>query len=243
MKILKWSLLILLILVIIGLAAAGYFAAKVYDKVPMTLDHNYLRRPKEKEPFIPFHVMKKGQNNYDLIRRSDPAKVASIQYDEDEFNYICRTLLYSNLLNQAGMTGGKRISSKRISFILKDGAFHLKHVMEVPKNPFGKYINLHIVFKLTVRDGKEHFDILSAKAGVFDIPNSMIEKKLQEVVNKHYRGSSGEKVVQQAIMDLHTDEKGIFMEYRPYVFRKNLNKVSESPAGIFLGRSGVRHAK
>ena len=160
MKILKWSLLGFLVLIVIVLTVAGFFAAKVSDKTPMALDHNYLNRPKEKAPYIPFHVMKKGQNNYEMIKRSDPAKVASIRYDDDEFNYILRTLMYSNLLNQAGLTGGKTITARRTSFILKQGAFHLKQIVEVPQNPFGKYINVHIVFKLSVRDGKEKIEIL-----------------------------------------------------------------------------------
>ena len=243
MKFLKWFLLILFLLIVAGVISAGILAEKVCDKVPMALDHNYLRRAREKEPFIPFHVMKKGQNNYDLIRRSGPDHVATIRYDDDEFNYILRTLLYSNLLNQAGMTGGRRISAKRTSLILKNGVFHLKQIMDIPHNPFGKYINLHIIFKISVRDGKETVEILSARAGTFEIPKSVTEEKLKEIVAAHYRGTSSEKFIQEAVRDLHTDEQGIFMEYRPYSFRRNLKKMSGGPAGIFFGRSGRNYGK
>ena len=166
--------------------------------------------------------------------------IEAVKYEDDEFNYILRTLMYSNLLNQAGLTGGKTITARRTSFILKQGAFHLKQIVEVPQNPFGKYINVHIVFKLSVRDGKEKIEILSAKAGVFDIPKQMLEKKLKKAVDTYYRGTSRERIVQESVIELHTDEKGIFMEYRPYVFRKNLKKNSGGPAGIFLGNRGVR---
>ena len=241
MKILKWSLLGFLVLIVIVLTVAGFFAAKVYDKEPMELDHSYLNRSKEKEQFIPFHVMKKGQQNYDLIKRSDPSKVAVIRYEDDEFNYILRTLMYSNLLNQAGLTGGRTISPRRTSFILKKGVFHLKQIVDAPQNPFGRFINVHITFKLSVKDGKEKIEILSARAGAFDIPKSILDEKLKELTENHYRGSAGERFIRESVIDLHTDETGIFVEYRPYVFRKNLKKASGGPAGILLGRSGVRY--
>ena len=63
MKILKWIFGLLLFLLLFCLITGGIVAVKVYDSVPMPLDHSYLRRPKEKEPFIPFYVMQKAQNN------------------------------------------------------------------------------------------------------------------------------------------------------------------------------------
>lgn len=243
MKILKWIFGLLLFLLLFCLITGGIVAVKVYDSVPMPLDHSYLRRPKEKEPFIPFYVMQKAQNNYDIMKHSVPETVSSIQYEDDEFNYILRTVLYSNLLNQAGATGGKRISAKRTSFILKDGAFHLKYVVETPQSPFGKYINLHVIFKISVKDGKENLQILSATAGSFRIPDFIVQKMVKEFLQKYYEGTSGQEIVRHSIIDLHMDREGISMKYHPYHLKRRLKKVSGTSTGTFLGMMGYKDEK
>ena len=228
-----WSFGSILLLLCV---AACILLSVAFEDVPMPLDHHYLRRPKEKEPFIPFYVMQKGQNNYEIMRKSNPYTQASIQYEEDEFNYIIRNVLFSNILNQAGATGGIRITAKRTSLILKDGVFHLKYIMETPGNPFGKYLNLHFIIKLTIKDGMEHLEILSAKAGPLNIPKFLVDPEVNKILDKHYRGTSQEKLVRDCIIDLQTDEKGISAEYRPYVLKKELKNVSGGAAGEFLGQ-------
>lgn len=232
-----WLLWGLLGVVVVCLITSVILTAMVIDKVPMPLDHYYLKRPKKKEPFIPFYVMQKGQLNYAAMKKSKPESISTLQYEDDEFNYILRNVIYSNLLNQAGATGGKRITAKRTSIILKDGVFHLKHIVDIPQNIFGKYINVHVVFKITVKDGKENLEIISAKAGSLSIPDFILNSKMEEIL-KVYRGTNQEKIVQESIIDLRTDQKGIFVKYRPYVLKQNIKKVSDGATGVFLGQLG-----
>ncbi|MBE6404956.1 MAG: hypothetical protein E7040_02935 [Lentisphaerae bacterium] len=239
-KIILWSVGPLFLLLCM---TACILMAMAFDDVPMPLDHYYLRRPKEKEPFIPFYVMQKGENNYEIMRKSNPYTRASISYEDDEFNYILRNVIFSNLLNQSGATGGNRITAKRTSLILKEGLFHLKYTMETPGNPFGKYLNLHLVMKLTVKDGVDHIEIVSAKAGSLNIPKFIMEAKVNEVLKENYRGTSQEKLVKECIIDLKTDDKGISAEYRPYVLRKELKNVSGGATGEFLGQLGYDDSK
>ncbi|MBQ9771804.1 MAG: hypothetical protein IJW23_08275 [Lentisphaeria bacterium] len=240
LKILLWSLLSI---VVLCLTAAGILASMIFEKVPIVLDHNYLRRPKDKEPFIPFYVMRKGQNNYDIMKDSKPGTRSTIYYEDDEFNYILRNVLFSNILNQAGATGGKRITAKRTSLILKNGAFHLKYILDTPDNPFGKYLNLYFVFKIAVKDGKDHLEILTAKAGSLDIPKFILDRKLQEIIRKYYSGTAQERLIKSCIIDLHLDQNGIFAEYSPYVLKQEIKHLSGGAAGVFLGQLGYDDAK
>ena len=242
MKIVKWFIFIFLAVLLLVLIGAGILAAKVIDKVPEPLDHSYLRRPKEKEPFLPFHVMKKGQANYEAIKRASPSSIASIQYDDDEFNFLLKTLLYSNLLEYAGVTGGHRISAKRTSIILKNGVFHLKHTIDIPSNPFGKYLNLYFTFRITIKNGEEELKVLSAKVGSVDIPEKYIQAEVQKFLDRSYTGTIYSAVVRECVIDLHTDEQGIFMEYRPYVLRKVIKDSNSDPFGLLFGK-GFKNGK
>ena len=239
-KVLLWSILIVLVLC---LTAGAIIASKVFDKIPIALDHNYLNRPKEKEPFIPFHVMRKGQKNFDIMVSSKPGIKATISYEDDEFNYILRNVLYTNILNQTGATGGNRISAKRTSLILKQGLFHLKHTVVIPDNPFGKYLNLYFTFRINVRDGKENLEILTAKTGSLDIPRFILDDKLQKILNKYYFGTAQERLIKNCIIDLHLEEQGIFAEYYPFVLKQEIKNISGSTAGIFLGQMGYSNEK
>ena len=239
-KILFWSIFSVLILCLI---AGAIIASKVFEKVPIPLDHNYLNRPKEKEPFIPFHVMRKGQKNYDIMASSKPGVKAMISYEDDEFNYILRNVLYTNILNQAGATGGNRISAKRTSLILKQGVFHLKHTIETPDNPFGKYLNLYFTFKISIKDGEEKLEIITAKAGSLDIPRFILDEKLQEILQKYYYSTSQERLIKNCIVDLHLDEQGIVAEYYPFVLKQEIKNFSSGAAGMFLGQMGYNNDK
>ena len=215
----------------------------IFEKIPIILDHGYLSRPKDKEPFIPFHVMRKGQKNYDIMKGSKPGMKSAIYYEDDEFNYILRNVLFSNILNQAGATGGKRITAKRTSLILKNGTFHLKYIVDIPDNPFGKYLNLYFVFKIEIREGKESLEILTAKAGSLDIPKFILDREIQKIAEKYYRGTSREQLIRKCITDLHLDSKGIFAEYYPFVLKQEIKHHSEGSAGVFLGQLGYDDAK
>ena len=239
-KILCWSIFSVLALVLI---TGGIIASMIYENVPIVLDHNYLKRSKEREPFIPFHVMKKGQNNYDIMVRSKPGMISKISYDDDEFNYILRNVLCSNILKQSGASKGKRITAKRTSLILKQGVFHLKHTYETPYSPFGKYLNLYLTFKISIKNGKESMEILTAKAGSYNVPKFIMKAILQNFLEEHYYGTSQERVIKKCIIDLHINEKGIFAEYYPFVLKQELKNISGGSSGVFLGQLGYKNAK
>ena len=146
-------------------------------------------------------------------------------------------MIFSNLLSQTA-ADGKRVSAKRTSIILKKGIFCLKHIIDTPDNPFGKYLNLTVEFKVTVDNGVEKLEVISAKAGTLDIPKDMAQKKMDEMVAKYYTGTAQQEMIRNSVTKMYTDEKGFFLEYRPYPLVMDIDKIYFGGSGEFLRTIG-----
>lgn len=218
-----------LTVIILLLALITVPAFMLFEKEPVTLDHAGT------SPFLAFSVMQKGQKNLDEMRRSNPMTLSRVKYTEDEFNFMVRTMIMSNLLQQHGEKG---ISSKRTSLIVKNGIFRIKHIIEMPGNPFGNYLNLSLDLKLTVENGKETIEVLSAKAGSLNIPKGRAEKKISDMLDQYYHGTAQEDMIRNSVTLFRADGENILLEYKPYSLLRDIDNIYFGGSGEFLRKMG-----
>lgn len=228
-----WTFLILTAAVLV---IACVYAGKIFDDVKIDLDHNYVSGDPQRAAFVPFTVVQKGQQNLDIMRRCTPMTISKIQYSDDEFNHLIKTMIFSNLLSTN--VNGQRVTAKRTSLILTKGVFRLKHIIDTPDNPFGKYLNLTVEFKISVENGVEKLEVISAKAGSYEIPNSMAQKKMDEMIAKYYTGTAQQEMIRNSVTRMYVDEKGFFLEYRPYPLVMDIDKIYFGGSGEFLRKIG-----
>ena len=164
-----WISLTVITLLIAALCIAAFH---LFDSKPMTLDQE------GNSPLLAFTVMQKGQKNMEMLRRANPMSVAKVEYTEDEFNFMARTMILMNNFSGKQVAG---VTPKNTSLIVKNGVFRIKHSMKTEGNPFGTHLNLAIELKLDVKDGVDTIEVISAKAGSYDLPKDFVQNKVNVI--------------------------------------------------------------
>ena len=114
----------------------------------------------------------------------------------------------------------------------------IKHIADTPGNPFGKYLNIALELKVSIRNGIDSIEVVSAKAGAFNIPEKMVKEKINDLLARHYRGTAQEQMIQDCVTVLRMDEKGFFLEYKPYPLVRHIDRIYFGGSGIFLRQTG-----
>ena len=222
---------ITIVIVILLIAAVCIPAFMIFDDKPMPLDRPVI------SPRTSLIVMQKGQKNLEDMRKSNPMTVSRIRYSSEEFNFIISSMILYNSFQQGG-NKVKGVAPNRTSVTVKDGIFHVKHVLETKGNPFGKYLNLQMAIELSVKDGVESFRVISAKAGSMSIPLSRVEKAVSDLLEQYYRGTAQEDMIRNSVLDFHADKDGIHLEYKPYALLYDIDKIYFGGSGDFLRQMG-----
>lgn len=224
-----WITLTVITLLIAALCIAGF---KLFDSEPMKLDQEGT------SPLLAFTVMQKGQQNLKAMKRATPMSIFKVQYTEDEFNFMIRTMILANKFQKK-----QGISPETTSIVVKNGVYRIKHIMKTEGNPFGSFLNLTLELKLEVQNGKEEFQVISAKAGSFNIPKKKAEQEISSLLQTHYTGTAQEDLVKKSILKFQADGKDVILEYKPYELIHCIDQIYFGGNGTFLRNIGHGSAK
>jgi hypothetical protein len=110
--------------------------------------------------------------------------------------------------------------------------------MKTEGNPFGTHLNLAIELKLDVKDGVDTIEVISAKAGSYDLPKDFVQNKVNVILRQHYRGTAHEDIVKNSILKFKADGSNVILEYKPYTLLHDIDQIYFGGTGDFLRKMG-----
>jgi len=141
------------------------------------------------------------------------------------------------LQQQAAMFGATQVNwPEGFSIKMVDGLFACNYSYRVQfRTPFGSYINIHVIWRPEIRDGKIDFTIKTCRVGDIDLKPSWVKAALLRQLAKNREASAQ---LTKLISSLYVNGDGLLViRYCPYEIKL---LVQEQMAGKLQGGKSRR---